>query len=79
MEREKDAEAGSDGRGLSITKAQLSVRDSTGLSVHTPLSVGCSQSSLSLLEFSVRLALKGWIRLPNHKSSKYTFPRLRCV
>lgn len=40
--------AGSNGRGFSITKAQLSVRDSTGLSVHTPLSAGHSQSNLRL-------------------------------
>lgn len=40
--------AGSEGRSFSITKAQLSVRDSTGLSVHTPLSAGLSQSSLRL-------------------------------
>lgn len=59
---EAGSDHGSDRRGLSITKAQLSVRDSAGLSVHTSLSVGRSQSTLSLLEFSVRLALKGWVR-----------------
>lgn len=67
----------SDGRGLFHHKSPTVCQGQYRTICSHPLISG--QLPIKSQPHSVRLALEGQIRLPNHTSSKSTFPQLRCV